>query len=321
MLRLLSAILLFLTPFAAQAQEMRVTLLGTGTPISNVNRFGMSTLVEAGGQHLLFDIGRGAVIRLHQRKVPMRNIDAVFITHMHSDHFTGLPDLYASAPMPTDDGRRTTPLELWGPVGTVEVARGIEQMFTENNRIRILGGELPKSAATINAHVIKEGVVYEKDGVRVTAFLVNHGHVQPAYGYRVDYGKHSVVLSGDTTYAPKLVANAKGVDLLIHSLSVGSLALEKAEPKYVQHFYDYLANPETLGRVLNETRPGLIVASHISLYSRGDIPRATEGEIMDRMHKVYSGPFILGQDLMSFVITDQGVKQDPYNPDIRHMEP
>ena len=100
--------LTFLMMFAsvAWAEDMRVTLLGTGTPILNINRFGMSTLVEAGGQKLLFDAGRGAAMRLHQAKVLLRDINVIFITHLHGDHIAGIPDIYATAPLGPGGGRR-----------------------------------------------------------------------------------------------------------------------------------------------------------------------------------------------------------------------
>jgi ribonuclease Z len=302
---------------------MTVTLLGTGTPILNINRFGMSTLVQAGTQKFLFDAGRGVAIRLHQVKVRLRDITAVFITHLHSDHLTGLPDLYATAPLPTDDGRRAVPLEVYGPQGVDDLGRGIERMFTQNNEIRVTGKEADPNALTISTHALplEGGVVFSRDGVVVTAFLVDHGHAKPAYGYRINYAGHAVVLSGDTTYSPNLLEHAKSVDLLIHCLAVASRQLEVAAPDYVNHFYEYLANPEMVGRILNEVRPRDAVFSHISLYSRGRIGRASEDEINARVKAAYDGPFVLGQDLMSFAISAEGVTRLPYDASMRQEEP
>lgn len=309
--------------YAANEGEMKVTLLGTGTPIININRFGMSTLVEAGKHSLLFDAGRGAVIRLHQIQKPLRDIDAVFFTHMHSDHLTGFSDLYATAPLPTDDGKRKVPFKVYGPKGVEAFTSGISFAFQANNDIRMKQGEFPAAATKVDTTVMPDegGVIYDKDGIKVTAFLVDHGDAKPAYGYRVDYAGHSVVLSGDTSYSPNLIKNAKQADLLIHSLSVGSHQLEQAHPDYVNFFYSFLANPESVGKVLNQTQPKDAVISHISLYSKGEIPRASEVEINQRIQKVYKGKYILGQDLMSFIINNDGVTRLPYNPTIRQYEP
>jgi ribonuclease Z len=302
----------------ATAQAIKVTLLGTGTPIVNLNRFGMSTLVEAGSQKLLFDAGRGVVLRLQQAGASIRDINGIFITHLHSDHLTGLPDLYATAELlPLAIGGRKTPLDIWGPVGIDNVARGIELMFTDNNRFRVSGGEVAKDATRIAVHNLSEGIAYERDGVKVTAFLVNHGYVAPAYGFRVDYAGHAVVLSGDTAYAPKLVARGKGADLLIHCIAIGSAVLEQRRPDFVRRFYDYLANPETVAKVLSETRPRDAVFSHISLYSQADIPPATDDELSARVRAGYDGPFVIGQDLMTFTIGDKGVTREPYSPEFR----
>jgi len=301
---------------------MKVTLLGTGTPILNIHRFGMSTLVEAGGQQLLFDAGRGVAIRLHQAKVLLRDITALFITHLHSGHLTGLPDLYATAPLAIG-GRRDVPLEVWGPQGVAHVARGIELMFTENSRIRLKAKELVAEATTMSTHDLpaEGGMVYDKGGVKVTAFLVHHGDATPAYGYRIDEGEHAVVLSGDTTYAPNVIRHAQGVELLVHCVAIGSQRLEAAAPEFVQRYYEFLANPEMAGRILHEARPRLAVFSHISLYSRGDIPRPSTDELTSRVRAVYDGPFIIGEDLMAFSVTSHGVTAEPYSAAIRQQEP
>jgi ribonuclease Z len=301
---------------------MKVTLLGTGTPILNIHRFGMSTLVEAGGQLLLFDAGRGVAIRLHQAKVLLRDLTAVFITHLHSDNLTGLPDLYATAPL-VIGGSRTVPLDIWGSQGVAQVARGIELMLTDNSRIRLMAKELVPEATTMSTHELPAagGTVYDQGGVKVTASLVKHGHATPAYGYRIDEGEHAVVLSGDTTYAPNVIRHAQGVELLVHCVAIGSRRLEAAAPDFVQRYYDTLANPEMVGRILQETRPRLAVFSHISLYSRGEIPRPSPDELTSRVRAVYDGPFVIGEDLMAFAIASHGITAEPYSAAKRQQEP
>jgi ribonuclease Z len=258
------------------------------------------------------------VLRLQQQGASIRDINAIFITHLHSDHLTGLPDLYATAELlPLAIGGRKQPLDLWGPVGIDNVARGIELMFADNNRLRAERDEITPDATRIATHQLSEGTVYEQDGVRVTAFLVNHGNVVPAYGFRVDYGAHAVVLSGDTAYAPNLVAHGKGADLLIHCIAIGSARLEQLRWDFVRRFYEYLANPETVAKVLNETRPRDAVFSHISLYGQADIPPATEDELMARVRAGYDGPFVIGQDLMAFTVGGNGVVRQPYASEMR----
>jgi ribonuclease Z len=314
----MALILWALASGTAAPHEIKVTLLGTGTPIVNFNRFGMSTLVEAGNHKFLFDAGRGVVLRLQQRGTSIRDLNGIFITHLHSDHLTGLPDLYATAELlPLAIGGRKTPLDIWGPVGIENVGRGIELMFTDNNRFRAIGGEIAPDATRIATHELSEAPAYERDGVKVSAFLVNHGYVVPAYGFRVDYAGHAVVLSGDTAYAPNLVANGKGADLLVHCVAIGSARLEQLRWDFVRRFYEYFANPETVAKILAETRPRDAVFSHISLYSQADIPPATEEELTARVRAGYDGPFVIGQDLMSFTISDGGVTREPYSVELR----
>jgi ribonuclease Z len=306
---------------SAFGESIKVTLLGTGTPILNINRFGISMLVEAGGQRLLFDAGRGVALRLHQAKVPAKDIDAVFVSLMNSDHVTGLADLYASAPLPTDDGRRNTPLVMYGPDGIDNVAAGLQLMLKDNNRLRLLAHETNPGAIAIEAHTTHPGLVYEKDGVKVSAFLIPHGVTQPDYGYRVEYQGHSVVVTDDCSYSENLTRNAKGADLMVQSVAIASRELEKRDMAYANHFYDYLANPTTTAKIFSEARPKLAVLAHISLYSRYGIPRASMDELRSRIAEHYDGPFVIGDDLMSFVVDDSGVHQLPYDPESKFKEP
>jgi len=291
------------------APVMKVTLLGTASATTiNGERFGMSTLVEVDHQRLLFDAGRGALIRLHQADVPLAKLSGIFITHLHSDHIAGLPDIYATAPLPMTKGLgRTKPFQLWGPTGINEVASGVETMFGPNNKIRLIDHEIVPAATQIDVHdVTHDGIVYDHDGVKVTAFLVDHGNAKPAYGYRVDYQSHSVVISGDTRYTPNLVSHAQHVDLLIHCVAVASPQLQAADPQRITHFYNYLASPEAVDRVFNETKPTLAVLSHISFFSNADHPAVTQQGLEDAVRQGYAGAFEIGHDLETYDIDDNG---------------
>src|SRR5215831_14281706 len=184
-----------LVPPVAQGQDIKVTLLGTGCPPPVMNRFGPSTLVEAGGQKFVFDAGRGALQRLTQLKVRWQDVQGVFLTHLHSDHVVGFPDLWLTGWLV---GGRNVPLQVWGPRGTKKMMSHLEQAYEFDIRIRLYDDRAAPDGVVILAEDISEGVVYDKGGVKITAFEVDHTPVKPAFGYRIDYAGRSVVLSGDT---------------------------------------------------------------------------------------------------------------------------
>ena len=193
---------------------MRVTLLGTGTPFPSAERFGSAILVEVADKRLLFDCGRGVVIRLTQAEVNPKEIDALFLTHLHSDHVVGIPDLWLSGWFLG----RSKPLPIWGPPGTRSMAEHLVQAFGFDIRIRQAPPDpLPAKSVEIDAKEIEQGEIYNDGLQRVSAFLVDHGTVKPAFGYRVDCGGHSVVISGDTKFCQNLVDFARGADCLIHA--------------------------------------------------------------------------------------------------------
>ncbi|HAF13556.1 MAG TPA: MBL fold metallo-hydrolase, partial [Blastocatellia bacterium] len=135
--------LILLIPVSTCAQSFKVTLLGTGTPIPMVERFGPSILVEAGSEKLLFDCGRGAAIRLWQLHIPMRDVTAVFFTHLHSDHIVGFPDLWLTGWLPPPFGHRTEPMHVYGPRGTKQMILHLEKAYRADIRIRIADEKLP----------------------------------------------------------------------------------------------------------------------------------------------------------------------------------
>jgi ribonuclease Z len=129
---------------AVNAQDaFRVTLLGTGTPRPDPQRFGPATLVEVGNQKLLFDAGRGAPIRLSQLRIPLASIDVLFITHYHSDHVSGIPDLWLTAWLPGGGGRKQ-PWRVIGPTGAEELMANLKRAYAADVRIRIADQKLPR---------------------------------------------------------------------------------------------------------------------------------------------------------------------------------
>ena len=144
---------------AVWAQDFKVTLLGTGTPFPVPDRFGAATLVEAGKERLLFDVGRGATIRLNQIGVPMGTLNAVFLTHFHSDHTSGIPDLWLTGWIGRYYGNRQSPFRVIGPKGTVSLMQNLERAYADDIRIRYADEKNPMEGVAIAASE------YASDGV------------------------------------------------------------------------------------------------------------------------------------------------------------
>jgi ribonuclease Z len=191
--------------------NLKVILLGTGSgPAPNTQRYGISTLVVAGPETLMFDCGRAATLRMNQLGIRLGEVTNLFVTHLHSDHTIGIPDLYLTGF--GNEGRKA-PLHVYGPEGTRAMMEHLRQAFAFDIHIRRDVDEKFEGYGAMTATDITQGVVYESNGVKVTGFLVDHGPVKPAFGYRVDYHDHSVVLSGDTEPSDNLVTYARGVDV------------------------------------------------------------------------------------------------------------
>jgi ribonuclease Z len=264
---------------AARSDEMRVTLLGTGTPFPNAEQFGSAILVEVAGTKLLFDCGRGVVIRLTQAGVSPKEIDGLFLTHLHSDHIVGIPDLWLSGWFLG----RSKPLPIWGPQGTSSMAKHLAQAFAFDTRIRQAAPDpLPAAGVEVDPKEVAQGEIYNDGSTRVSAFLVDHGAVKPAFGYRVDSAGHSVVISGDTKFCQNLVDFAKGTDCLIHA--AWSAGWKNPAPPSQRS----IASAEDGGRVFAIVKPKLGVVYHYK----------DEEGLEDAVRKEYNSPFVIAKDLM-----------------------
>jgi ribonuclease Z len=276
---------------AASQPSIKVTLLGTAAgPLIRLNRYQTTTVVEANGEKLLFDCGRGVLFRMVQAGIAPESVTNLFITHLHSDHVVDIPDLLLT-PWASRTPRKT-PLEVWGPAGTVEMMDNLQKAFAFDIHIRRdVDEQFSGEGIKVTSHDVQQGIVYDKNGVKVTAFLVDHGPVKPAYGYRVDYAGHSVALSGDTRQSENLVRFSKGVDVMIHE-TLDPETFRKMQSTFTtaqrESIIAHHTTPEQAGEVFTKVGPKLAVFSH------------TDGspELLTKARKTYAGRLEMGDDLM-----------------------
>jgi ribonuclease BN (tRNA processing enzyme) len=257
------------TPSLTQHQT-QVILLGTGTPYPDPNASGPATAVVVGKRVFLFDAGDNVMRRLNAAKLPISGPEAVFITHLHSDHTLGYADLILTSWVM----RRVTPLEAYGPRGLRLMTQHLIAAYQQDIQVRTDGLERETPHGyRVNVHEIKTGLIYNKGGVRITAIPVAHGSWREAYGYRIDTADRSIVISGDTAPSEALVRAAQGVDVLIHEVySPLKLAPEdrpggKFWPQYMREFH---TSDLELGRLAARAKPGLLILTHIIRFGSSD---------------------------------------------------
>jgi ribonuclease Z len=289
--------LLLLPPvWARQDAAMELILLGTGYPYPSADRAGPSCAVVVGGKAFIVDAGRGTVMRLAATGISWDSIQSVFITHLHSDHIDGLPDLFHSTWQFGNGG----PFNLYGPEGIRQVADGILQFYGPDIHIRRdLTEKLPAAGARINTHVIEEGVVFEMpDTVRITAFAVNHHPVEPAFGFRFDAGTESIVITGDTRPNPNLDRYAKDADILVHEAYVNGNRSSLEDGQRPWTIYDYHSSAAEAGEAAEKAGVKVLVLTHL-------IPgNAPERYFLQEAKKTFRGKVIVGRDLMRIPVPD-----------------
>jgi ribonuclease Z len=296
-------------PIGALPDGLTVTLCGAGSPLPDPRRSGPCVGIVAGGTLFVVDAGAAAARNMQRMGLPPDRTAAVFLTHFHSDHIDGLGELSV---LRWAGGSHARPLPLYGPPGVETVAAGFAQAYRLDSGYRVAhhGEEVvPPGGAGLEARPFRMPaagapvVVWDEEGVRVTAFRVDHAPVSPAVGYRIDYGGRSVVVSGDTVKSAEIARVAKGVDLLVHEalspelVGIITQAAEEAgltaRAKITRDILDYHTAPVEAAETAEEAG-----ARHLLLYHI--VPPllfpGMETAFLEGVPAAYSGEVTLGRD-------------------------
>ena len=272
---------------------MLVTLLGTGCPQCDPDRLGPASLVRAGKRQLLIDVGSGATQRLISAGSSGRSLDAVLLTHLHSDHIVDLFQLVISS---WHQGRNR-PQQVFGPKGTRRFVEGLTTLWRPELEQRI-AHEMRPSIAALEVEVteIEPGEILRLDELVVRAVAVDHFPVREAFGFVIETGSLRAVFSGDTAPCPALVEAAKGAELLVHECFVHGAM--KPEPGIrTQEGIDNVARYHTasvdVGEIAAKAGVRCLMLNHF-------VPtRFDKDRVLAEVRRAYAGPVLVGEDLMS----------------------
>ncbi len=292
--------------------KLHVVLCGTGSPLTDADRAGPCTAVLAGGHFVLVDVGPGSWREVALAHLPRARLNGVLLTHFHSDHIGELGE----ATVQSWIAGRSQSLAVYGPPGLEQVAAGFREAYAFDTQYRVAhhGSEaMPPVGATTAPHVInlpapeEAAVVFDADGLRVTAFAVDHAPVAPAYGYRFDYRGRSVVVSGDTKKSANLVRHAIGADLLVHE----ALAARMIEPvnayarahglsrwaKLTSDVVTYHTTPVEAAEVAKAAGVRMLALTHIVPPTANFLARRM---FLSGVSDAWGGEVVLGKDRMHF---------------------
>ncbi|ODQ96185.1 ribonuclease Z [Mycolicibacterium holsaticum] len=239
---------------------IEVTLLGTGSPIPDANRAGPSTLVRAGGQTFLVDCGRGVQQRMTAAGAGANGLTALLLTHLHSDHIADLGDIIISRWVTTFTPEQP-PFPIIGPPGTAEVVDATLKAFGFDIGYRIAHHDDLKTPPPLEVHEYTEGVVWDRDGVTITAAPTDHRPVAPTIGFRVEHAGASVVLAGDTVPCESLDKLAAGAGALVHTVIRKDL-IDAMPMQRIRDICDYHSSVEEAAATATRAGVGILILTH-----------------------------------------------------------
>ncbi|WP_420428978.1 MBL fold metallo-hydrolase [Kordiimonas sp.] len=281
--------------------KLQLVMLGTGTPNADPGRSGPAVAVVVGDRSFIFDAGPGIVRRAaaasQKHNIPALGADQLrtaFLTHLHSDHTVGLPDLIFTSWVL----ERPVPLKLYGPKGTRAMAKHLTAAYSEDVHLRLNGLEpaMPEGHKVDVVEIGKEHRLLDEGGVRIDAVPVLHGSWKESYGYKVSANSKTIVISGDARVSPKLIEAATGADILVHEVysDAGFARRESVWQKYHASFH---TSASELAAIANEAKPKLLVLYHQLYWGTSD-----EDLVQEIRAAGYDGALVSAKDLDLFTL-------------------
>lgn len=297
--------------------QLHVVMCGTGSPLADATRASACVAVIAAGEVVLIDVGPGSWRQVAVNRIPAQNVSAVLLTHFHSDHIGDLGEVATQSWL----AGRAKPLEVYGPPGVEKIVAGFAAAYSQDVDYRVAhhtDAMLPRSAAGAVAREVRlksdteAAVVFDRNGLKATAFKVEHDPVKPAYGYRLDYKGRSVVVSGDTAKSSNLAKHAAGADLLIHdvlardvmTMAAGNAerAGDKRRAKLIRDILTYHASPIEAAEIADEAKVETLIFTHMVPPLN---PLVTEQMFLRGVAEIFKGKVILAKDGLRFDLPSQ----------------
>jgi ribonuclease Z len=284
----------------SDSETTQLVLLGTGTPVADPYRSGCSVAIIVNAMPYIVDFGPGVIRQLAAltpyfsepgkgiEGLDVSNVTRAFLTHLHSDHSSGYPDLILT-PWGVGGSGRNNPLEVYGPKGLNNMTEHILKAYEADINYRVNGIQQNNNRGwRVNSHEIQEeGVIYQDSNVKVEAFPAPHGTWTNAWSFRFTTPDKIIVISGDTTYSEKLISYAKGADILVH----GVYSKKLMHWASLDYFTTHHTSTTELAQIAKKAQPKLLVLYHV-------MPSGVvEQDYLDEISEIYKGKVIFGNDL------------------------